>query len=161
MSPASFRKHLAEVRQSELFHRWDAGHSDAIGRTPMPLELLLLGTLRYLGRSWTLDDLEEATTISEETHRHFLHVYLLLGSTYLYDKYVVLPESSDEIDKNSYEFFIAGLPGALGSQDATHISMQKCHNKLRQYHDSFKLPMPSRTYNMTVNHRRRIIDQLI
>ena len=49
------------------------------------IELLLKeGTLRYLGRGWTLDDLEEQTLICEEVHRRFLHTYISFGSTHLY-----------------------------------------------------------------------------
>ena len=33
-----------------------------------PIELLVLGTLRYLGRGWSLDDLEETKNISGELH---------------------------------------------------------------------------------------------
>jgi hypothetical protein len=61
------------------------------------------------------------------------------------------------VKTNSKEYDVAGLPGCLGSQDATHIGMLRCQFRLRQYHNSFKLPMPTRTYNMTVNHRRRIL----
>jgi hypothetical protein len=37
---------------------------------------MLLGTLRYLGREWTFDDLEEAMLIDEETHRQFFHHFI-------------------------------------------------------------------------------------
>jgi hypothetical protein len=37
---------------------------------------MLLGTLPYLGRVWTLDDLEEAMLIDEETHRQFFHHFI-------------------------------------------------------------------------------------
>ena len=42
----------------------------------VPLELLVLGSLRYLGRGWTFDDLEEATGISEESHRVFFRRFI-------------------------------------------------------------------------------------
>ena len=157
MSYESFQKQLEEVKNHPLFKKWSDTATDCTGKKSSPIELLLLGVLRYLGRGWTLDDLEEATAISKESHRRFLHVYLHWGSTYFYEKYVWLPSSSSEIADSSYEFFIAGLAGCIGSQDATHVGMNKCHYKLKQFHDSFKLPMPSRTYNMTVNHRRRIL----
>lgn len=52
---------------------------------------------------------------------------------------------------------MAGFMGAMGSMDATHIGMLKCYYRLKQFNDSWKLNMPSRTYNTTVTHRRRII----
>mmetsp|Transcript_21879 Transcript_21879/g.28194 ORF Transcript_21879/g.28194 Transcript_21879/m.28194 type:complete len:120 (+) Transcript_21879:606-965(+) len=110
----------------------------------VPIELLLLGALRFLGRGWTIDDLEEQTMISQETHRKFLHVYLSWGSTVFYQKHVYLP-TSEGIAESSYEYTIAGFPGCIGSQDATHVGMLRCQYRLKQYHDSFKLAMPSRT----------------
>lgn len=157
MSYKSYLKHLEEVKASPLFSRWRETAKDCTGKRSSPIELLLLGTLRYLGRGWTLDDLEEQTAISEETHRRFLHVYLFWGSTALYDKYVYLPATSEEARKCAEEYAMAGFPGCLGSGDATHIGMLRCFYKLRNHHMSFKLPMPTRTYNMTVNHRRRIL----
>jgi hypothetical protein len=38
--------------------------SSVAPRKVSPIELLLLGSLRYLGRGWTFDDLEESTFIS-------------------------------------------------------------------------------------------------
>ena len=35
------------------------------------ISLLILSTIRYLGRGWTFDDLEEATDIGQECHRLF------------------------------------------------------------------------------------------
>jgi len=60
---------LSLLKENELFHRWLS--KDAIGCEASPIELLLLGTLRYLGCGWTFDDLEEQTAISREVNRHF------------------------------------------------------------------------------------------
>ena len=114
----------------------------------VPIELLLLGALRFFGRGWTLDDLEEQTMISQETHRRFIHLYLSWGSTVFYEKQVNL-HTSEGIVESSYEYSIAGFPGCIGSQVATHVGMLRCQYRLKQYHDSFKLSMPSRTYNIT------------
>ena len=53
--------------------------------------MLVLCVLRYLGRGWTVDDLEESTAISHETIRQFIHVFICFGSDTLYDKYVIAP----------------------------------------------------------------------
>ena len=66
---SSYLKHLTEHKESPLFKQWSDDSFDCVGNKSSPIELLLLGTLRYLGRGWTLDDLEEQTTISEETYR--------------------------------------------------------------------------------------------
>jgi hypothetical protein len=43
------------------------GRYDALGREGAPLELLMLGALRYLRRGWTFDDLAECTGTKVET----------------------------------------------------------------------------------------------
>jgi hypothetical protein len=158
MSYPTFLKHLNEVKDHHLFKSWSETSKSCIGDPPSPIELLLLGTLRYLGRGWTLDDLEEQTNIAEETHRRFLHTYITWGATELFERYVTLPTKTEDIIESSSEYAKAGLPGCVGSQDATHVGMLRCKYLLKQYHDSFKLSMPSRTYNLTVNHRRRILN---
>ena len=64
----SFQKQLKEVKDSNLFQAWSTGARDAAGKQSSPIELLVLGALRYLGRGWCFDDLEEETCINEETH---------------------------------------------------------------------------------------------
>ena len=157
MPYASFTKHLVEVKGSHNFRTWRSDSYDCVGRQSSHIELLLLGALRYLGRAWTLDDLEEQTMICEEVHRRFVHAYITWGSTHFFERYVVTPATKDDVEANSKEYASAGLPGCIGSQDATHIGMLRCQYRLRQYHNSYKLPMPTRTYNLTVNHRRRIL----
>ena len=59
-----------EAAENDWFPRW-ARASDP--KKSSPLELMILGALRYLGRGWTFDDLEESTAISAEVHRVFFH----------------------------------------------------------------------------------------
>ena len=146
---------LCDVKDHELFSRWN--NFDAVGDAPSPIELLLLGALRYLGRGWTFDDIEESTVVHEETHRQFFHVFILFGSTSLYEKHVVEPFDSEMVKSNMNEFSMAGLHGAGGSTDATHVGMEKCYHRLMNHHSGAKLKMPSRTYNLTASHRRRIL----
>ena len=62
-----------------------------------PIELLLYGSLRYLGRGWTFDDLEENTEIGQETFRRFFHKFIQFGITLLlYDEFVMTPSESDQ-----------------------------------------------------------------
>lgn len=56
-----FKVLLSMVMAHEYFARWT--RRNAAGKKPSPIELLLLGALRYLGRGLTFDDLEECTAI--------------------------------------------------------------------------------------------------
>ena len=118
---------------------------------------MILTALRYLGRGWTFDDLSESTGISEEVIRVFFHTFIEYGSTILYNQHVIAPQNTFEAKSHSYEFEVAGLPGAIGSMDATHIILEKVSFKRRQSHLGFKHTCTARTYNIVVNHRRRIL----
>ena len=68
--PYCFFEELShDISNHEIFSRWS--YSDAVGAPPSNLKLLLLGSLRYIGRSWTFDDIEESDGISREVNRIF------------------------------------------------------------------------------------------
>ena len=142
------------MEDHHLFFRWKTGTTHQYWCASSPLSLLILGALRYLGRGWTFEDIEESTAIDEETHQQFFHVFIQYGSTTMYDKYVITPKTPDDASTHIREMELAGFPGCFGSTDATHIAMDSCAYRLRQAHKGFKLPYPSRTYNLTANHRR-------
>ena len=52
---------------------------------------------------------------------------------------------------------MAGLPGAIGSMDATHVILERVASSRRQSHLAHKLHATARSYNLVVNHRRRIL----
>jgi hypothetical protein len=145
---AQFKWFVEEARKEKWFPE---------GKSSSPLELLILGAFRYLGRGLTFDDLEESTAISEEVHRNFFHKFIKIGSTVLYERYVRAPQTKEEVQEHMHEFAIAGLPGAFASTDATNIIHELCNWKNRRAHIGFKSKSACRTYNTTVNHRRRIL----
>jgi hypothetical protein len=86
--------------------------------------------------------------MSSKFVQNFLHTFLDYGSTVLYDKYIRSSANS--------RYALAGLPGALGSTDATHVPLERVHHRHRQAHLGFKMSHTACTYNITVNHRRQI-----
>ena len=62
------------MRDGGHFVRWRPGKVSIEGKLCTPLELLILSALRYLGRGWTFDDLEESTAVSAEVIRVFSSV---------------------------------------------------------------------------------------
>ena len=72
-----------------------------------------MGSLRYLGRGWTMDDLEESTNISSEVHRVFFLVFIDFGSTTFYKKHVNTPIKVEEARTHMREFSEAGFPGCI------------------------------------------------
>ena len=60
---------VQQVKSNELFDRWCGFKSN--NKKVSPVELLVLGSLCYLGRGWTVDDCEESTAIDKEVHHRF------------------------------------------------------------------------------------------
>ena len=140
-----------EVKQHHLhFGRHLKGSSH-------PVELLLLGTLRYLGRGFTFDDLEESTAISREVHRKFFHSFITFGKTILYEKHVREPTALEFLRSHCAEFSAAGCHGAVGSMDGVHILCERVPHTLRNLHKAHKMTHTARAFNVTVNHRRMIL----
>ena len=121
------------------------------------MKLLLLGSLRYIGRGWTFDDVHEANGISREVNRIFFEAFIEYGSTCLYKKHVLDLANSISISEHEKLFRQAGFNGCIGSTDATHVSMLNCASWASIGHKGFKLSFPARSYNMTVSHSRMIL----
>lgn len=68
---------------------------------------------------------------------------------------MTLPASGQEARSPEYE--TAGLYGCIGSMDATHVLCEKIPHDMKQVHSGFKLAGTARTYNLVVNHQRRIL----
>ena len=145
------------LEQDGYFRRWRNGKKSYGGQPCAPLQLLVLTSLRYLGRGWTFDDLEECTATSAEVIRVFFHCFISFGSDVLFREWVSVPVTVEAAQALSTEYSMAGFPGCVGSMDATHVECARISYKYRQDHLSFKMPFCCRTYNIVTNHRRRIL----
>ena len=154
--PYSYFIDLAnEISNHDLFSRWRC--KDAVGTSPSNIKLLLLGSLRYLGRSWTFDDVSESNGISREVNRVFFLHFIEYGTTVLYKKHVIDAAKSLNISEQESLFRLAGFNGCIGSADATHVIMLKCASWASLSHKGFKLNLPARSYNLTVSHTKQIL----
>jgi hypothetical protein len=57
------------VCKDKLFGRWCGFKKN--NKKVLPVELLVLGTLHYLGLGWTFDNCKESSAIDQEVHRTF------------------------------------------------------------------------------------------
>ena len=130
---------------------------NALGQIGIPIDLLILGALRYLGRGWTFDDLEEATGVSEEVHRLFFHKFVAACANKLFPEHVKYPRTESEIQDSMAEFTEAGFTGCIGSTDCTHVVVEKMAATLKNANLGGKLPQTARSFEITVNHRRKIL----
>jgi hypothetical protein len=64
-----YLKLVEDICSSELFDRWCGYKSN--NKKVLPVELLILGLLCYLGCGWTFNNCEESTAIDKDVHRIF------------------------------------------------------------------------------------------
>ena len=150
-----FEELANDIFNHDIFSRWK--NTDAVGSQPSNIKLLLLGSLRYLGRSWTFDDINEANGISREVNRNFFLCFIEYGSISMYKRYVIDIANSIDISNHEKLFAQAGMNGCIGSGDGTHIMMLNCPSWAANSHKGFKLNLPARTYNLTVSHTKLIL----
>jgi hypothetical protein len=142
------------VCEDELFVRW-CGYKKN-NKKISPVELLVLGLLRYLGRGWTFKDCEESTAIDKEVHCMFFGVFILFGSTVLYKKWIFTPVNLPEAKSNMHEYSKAGFPGCVGSSDCTHVITNCCEYNLKNNFLGANSSLTTRTFNLICNNHCRI-----
>ncbi len=130
------------------------------GRMGHPLELMVLDSLRYLGRGFIFDDLEEATFISESSHR-FFHEFIITGSTILFHRWVFMPETHEEIMdcmfvNSTRQGFLVAFVHLM-----QHIIHEKCHSRLKNHHLDAKSSMATKAFNIVVTHRSKILNTTV
>ena len=97
--------------------------NDANGSPPSNIQLLLLGSLRCIGRGHIFDDIEESSAISRETHQQLFNTFTQYGNTVMYQIHV--PDTIINSPPSEPEdiFVIADFNGCIGSSDTTHVVM--------------------------------------
>ena len=144
-----------DLSEEEAFLQWTS--VDAVGESRAELSLLLLGALRYLGRSWTFDCLEEANGLSRETNRLFFNAFIEYGDTKLYKRYVLGPASKINLLSHGEIYASAGFNGCIGSTDGSHVAMLNCPSWASIARKGPKQSFPCHTFNATVLHTRQIL----
>ena len=151
----SYKELLDQIKSNNRFERW-CGHKWN-GKKSSSLELLLLGSLRYLGRGWTFDDIKEQTAISCNVHHTLFHKFIDFGSTTLYSMHVLTLVNLAKAQSNMAEYAEARFPGCVGASDCTHITTERCKYNLKNNHLGAKSSHTTRTSNLMCNHRRQIL----
>ncbi len=95
--------------------------------------------------------------ISAKLHRNYFHQFIEVGANILYPLHVHTPLTIAEVQTHMTEFNQAGFTGAIGSCAATHVAIEKCSYRIRNNHLRSKQHLTTRTFNLTVNHRRHIL----
>ena len=148
-----FQSLVNSLMDHDLFQQWRGGNADCTGIKSTPLELLLLGSLRILGRDSMMDCMAAEIKVSFATFHSFFHKFIKYGATFLFEQHINHPTVKESFYENMIGYAHMGLHGAVGSMDATHISSVRIPASLSQAHTSFKNNKPSRSYNICVNRK--------
>ncbi len=97
----SFLSMVKQLKSDDRFECW-CGFKK-FHKPSLPIELFILGLLRYLGCGWTLEDIKDNTAILQEVHYKFLHAFMQFGSAVLHAKFVLTPVYLDEAQSNMDE----------------------------------------------------------
>ena len=117
----------------------------------VPIDNRILTTLRILGRGMTVqDDLDHSGMSADFVRKTFKRIIRLMSSK-LFDKYVHMPQSDQELQSTMALYDNIGLTGALGSMDATHVPWDRCPAALRHMHVG-KDGHPTLTHNCVVGN---------
>ena len=157
LTPDCFQELLDLVEEDRAMHFAGFGGKDAARRPGVPLALLLLGSLRYLGRHCHFDDLQEATKIDKETHRRFFICLCAWGRQRLFQKFCLPPSTDEEIDKIERLYAAAGFPGCMGSFDVTHVPLQSLSVNLVNQYKNGKHDYPTKAFEVVVDHTSRVL----
>ena len=85
----NFEELAVSLEDEAVFRHWHCNHHGKAERLrSAPIPLLLLTSLQYMGRALTLDDFEELCWTDGDVIRVFLHVFLKVGRTDLYESYI-------------------------------------------------------------------------
>jgi len=157
ISLTCFQELLAYIEEDRAEHFAGFGRHDAAGRAGVPIALLLLGALRYLGRHCHFDDLLEATKIDKETHRRFFICLCAWGRTRFFGKFCSAPSTPEEISKITTIYTAAGFPGCMGSFDVTHVPLQSLSVNLVNQYKNGKHDYPTKAFQVVVDHTSKVL----
>jgi hypothetical protein len=116
----------------------------------MPIEFKILMALRILGRRNCADDIAEMSTGYGSSINHFFRTFVEQFSKLFYSDYVHVPEGND-LQRTMDSYAELGIPGGVGSMNATHLPWDKCPVSL--YHlCKGKEKFPTLAFNCVVDH---------
>ncbi|CAM9175172.1 unnamed protein product [Discosporangium mesarthrocarpum] len=142
-----------ELRQQSWLR---SGRADADGLPDIPLDAKVLPDLHTLGRGTALDETVFMAGMSETTPWRVLHKFCECFRQYMFETWIGLPKSDEELQQTMEAYHLLGFTGVVGSTDVTHLSWKKCPVvDTRSYKG--KKGFPTLAYEVTVDHSMRAL----
>jgi hypothetical protein len=124
--------------------------------TTAPLALLVLCSLRMLGRGSSPHDDHDHTFIHSNTIRAFFHKFCSAFVKHEKGTWLVAPATEDEIKRAVALYAQQGLNGVIGSGDCVHFAWGRCPAALQSGYIG-KEGIPTVAYEVFVTHDRWIM----
>jgi hypothetical protein len=126
------------------------------GHEPQPLCLKLAAYFRYLATSAQVSAHEEGSGIARKILQVFSPNFGEWFVSQFYDEWIRMPTTSEELRTLEKPFRMAGLLGAVCSQDAVHVGWDRCPSALKADHTGME-NYPTLAWNVCVAHTTRIL----
>jgi hypothetical protein len=110
-----------------------------------------------LADSWTVVDILRCQRGYRHQQREHSAILSCIHQMGWYAKYVKYPMTAAEAAALSIDHNTAGFHGCVVSTGATHILCELIPVAVSNLHCAYKLLGPARMYNLTCDHRRRIL----
>ena len=133
------------------------GDTDASGRPAVPLELKVLGALRYLGKGVCFDAIAELSGMSEQTAQNFFHKFWRRFVDEFKDQWIKYPTTAEEAKQSLEDYAALGYPGAVASVDVTHVGWAMCPARWANFYKNGKNKVPTVAYECAVSKRGRVL----
>ena len=130
--------------------------TDAAGKPKVPMELLVLASLRYLGSRCPFDLLEELTCVDEETIRVFFHRHFCIWGVGAAEDAIGLPDDAASLKHVMGLYELLGLLGCAGSVDCVHLVWDKCRAGFQNVCKG-KEDHPTLAFEVVASHTKRIL----
>jgi hypothetical protein len=151
-----FQTFLVLVSKARNVYGLDSRAKYRTRTTYVPLQLLVLCSLRILGRGSSPHDDSDHTSISSNTIRLFFHRFCAAIVKHESAEWLSAPTTVPEIRRAVALYAQEGFVGCLGSTDGVHISYDRCPAALRSGMVG-KEGIPTVAYEVTVRHDRWIM----
>ncbi len=152
----SFQTFLYLVNKARNVYGQDSRAKYRTRTTHVPLQLLVLCSLRILGRGSSPHDDADHTSISSNTIRLFFHRFCAAIVKHESAEWLSAPTTEPEIRRAVALYAQEGFVGCLGSTDGVHVSYDRCPAALRSCMVG-KEGIPTVAYEVTVRHDRWIM----
>jgi hypothetical protein len=120
------------------------------------LQVMVLSSLRVLGRGVAFDECFDGSGCKEECIRVFFHKFCPMFVKKLMPSVVRPPLTAEEVEEQVHIYQRLGMGGAIGSTDCTHFALGKCSASISVLCTG-KEGFPTLAYSMTSSHSRKIL----